>query len=107
MKNPGFTAVAVLTLALGIGGTTAIFSAVYAVVLQPLPIADPSRLMVVAETYEGRAVRCVRRQLHRRGRRRAGIRRRLSAIHFSSFNLSEGTVPSASSAGASPRTTST
>ncbi len=56
MKNPGFTAVAVLTLALGIGGTTAIFSAVYAVVLQPLPIADPSRLMVVAEIYRRRAV---------------------------------------------------
>ena len=46
-KNPGFAAVAVLTLALGIGGTTAIFSAVYAVVLQPLPLRDPSRLMLV------------------------------------------------------------
>ena len=52
-KNPGFTAVAVLTLALGIGGTTAIFSAVYAVVLQPLPLRDPSRLMLVGEIYQG------------------------------------------------------
>ena len=42
-KNPGFAAVAVLTLALGIGATTAIFSAVYAVVLQPFPLRDPSR----------------------------------------------------------------
>jgi putative ABC transport system permease protein len=52
-RNPGFTAVAVLTLALGIGATTAIFSAVYAVVLQPLPLADPARLMLVGEIYDG------------------------------------------------------
>ena len=49
-KNPGFAAVAILTLALGIGATTAIFSAVYAVVLQPLPLRDPSRLLVVGES---------------------------------------------------------
>jgi putative ABC transport system permease protein len=52
-KNPGFTAVAVLTLALGIGATTAIFSAVYAVVLQPLPLGEPERLMLVGEIYDG------------------------------------------------------
>src|SRR5947208_4155621 len=54
VKNPGFTAIAVLTLALGIGATTAIFSAVYAVVLQPFPLRDPSRLMLVGEVWEGR-----------------------------------------------------
>ncbi|HEV3142222.1 MAG TPA: ABC transporter permease, partial [Vicinamibacterales bacterium] len=53
IRNPGFTAMALLTLALGIGGTTAIFSAVYAVVLQPLPLRDPDRLMVVGEIYAG------------------------------------------------------
>jgi putative ABC transport system permease protein len=50
-KNRGFTSVAVLTLALGIGATTAIFSVVNAVLLKPLAIEEPSRVMFVQEQW--------------------------------------------------------
>jgi predicted permease len=48
-KNKAFTTVAVLTLALGIGATTAIFSVVYGVLLRPLPYRDPNRIVAVFE----------------------------------------------------------
>ncbi|HXY32568.1 MAG TPA: ABC transporter permease [Gemmatimonadaceae bacterium] len=49
--SPGFTAVTVLTLAVGTGATTAIFSAVNPILFQPLPYPDPSRIVMIWESY--------------------------------------------------------
>ena len=53
LKAPAFATVAILTLALGIGAATAIFSAVHAVVLRPLPVPNPDRIVAIYEVYQG------------------------------------------------------
>src|SRR5438876_7019801 len=51
LKNPGFTAVAVLTLALCLGANTTTFAVIDAVLVRPLPFPEPGRLMTIFNTY--------------------------------------------------------
>src|ERR1041385_3209349 len=60
LKNPGFTAVAVLTLALGIGANTAVFSLFNSIALRPLPVPEADRVVNLHQLFGGVVSREVR-----------------------------------------------
>lgn len=95
LRNPGFTVVAVLSLALGIGANTAIFSVVNTVLLRPLPYTNPDELMVV---WEGNRQNSVSRSpssllnfLDWRDQNQ--VFEQMAAIRASGLNLTEGGEP--------------
>ncbi len=94
-KSPGFTLIAVLTLALGIGANTAIFSVIYAVLLQPLPYPDPDRLTIITETDANQPQISVSFPDYVDWRRDNTVFEQLAISRRESFNLSglEGRAP--------------
>src|SRR5262245_40777137 len=89
VKRPGFTVVVVLTLALGIGANTAIFSVVHAVLLRPLPFPDSDRLVLVRDDLTGRKIENVGMSVDELTdlQERAGIFEDLSAVWPVDANL--------------------
>jgi len=92
-KNPGFTTVAVLTLALGIGANAAVFSVVYAVLLRPLPYKEPSRLVVLNETTPKVGVVSVSYPNFSDWRAASHTFSQMAAVYAVGFNLAGVTQP--------------
>jgi putative ABC transport system permease protein len=91
-RQPGFSAAAILTLALGIGATTAIFSVVNAVILRPLPFADPDRVVLIFTSYrDGLGGLAVGNFDYIR--QRSTTLDEAAGLQFWTFNLAEGAVP--------------
>ncbi|HEX8186971.1 MAG TPA: permease prefix domain 1-containing protein, partial [Pyrinomonadaceae bacterium] len=92
-RKPGFTAVAVLTLALGIGGNTAIFSVVNAVLLRALPYPDADRLVSVYETLPQGGTGSVSVPNFLDWRAQSDAFTGLAAYQYGDFNLREEQQP--------------
>jgi putative ABC transport system permease protein len=91
MKNPGFTLIAVVTLSLGIGANTAIFSVLYGVLLKPLPYSDPDPIVRVWQAVPTSGFYQLGFSEAQLARLRAGNQsfQRLGGYRFSSGNLTE------------------
>ena len=91
-RQPGFTAAAMLTLAVGLGATTAIFSVVDAVVLRPVPVAHPDRTIRVFTAWrEGSGGLAVGNYEYIR--QRTTTLEQVAGLQFTSLNLAEGSTP--------------
>src|SRR5499427_2338970 len=95
MKNPGFTLIAVVTLALGIGANTSIFSLVNAVLLRPLPFPEAGRLAQVWNTNLEKGITsfAITVRDYTDWRKRSQAFERLAAYRFWTFTLTGGGEP--------------
>jgi predicted permease len=93
VRTTGFTAIAVVTLAIGIGATTAIFSVVYAVVLQPFPFPEPDRVVAIGERFNGDNLSAVSAGNFNDWRAQSSSFADLGVRKFVSFNVASGDTP--------------
>ncbi len=95
LKKPGFCAIAVLTLALGIGANTAIFSVINAVVLKPLPYGEPQRIAQVWEydKRQGPAQGTISPHNFNDWRNQSKLFEHLAAYRYVNFTLTDGHQP--------------
>src|ERR671916_3072271 len=92
-KRPGFTVIAALTLALGIGANTAIFSAVNAVLLKPLPFPESEKLVDLSETFKPNGYGSVSVPTLEDWKSQNTVFAGIAAYLFTSFNLEGGDTP--------------
>ena len=92
-KRPGFTVTAALTLALGIGANTTIFSAVNAVLLRPLPFPESEQIVDLSETYKPDGFGSVSVPYFEDWKNQNTVFTGMAAYSFRSFNLEGGDVP--------------
>src|SRR5215203_375320 len=92
-KRPGFTLIAALTLALGIGANTAIFSAVNAVLLKPLPFPESEQLVDLSETFKPNGFGSVSVPNLEDWKNQNTVFANISGYTFTSFNLGTGDTP--------------
>jgi putative ABC transport system permease protein len=93
LRQPAFTLTAILALALGIGANTAVFSVVHAVLLQPLPYAEPDKLVYVHDTYPAVASASVSADKFAALRERATLLTALGALTPAGLTLTGGGDP--------------
>ena len=92
-KSPVFTAVCILTLALGIGADTAIFSVVNSVLLKPAPFPDPDRLVLFLNTFPNGSGTGASPAKFQHWREQAGVVQDVAAFRTGVVNLTGGAFP--------------
>src|SRR5215475_6939811 len=92
LKKPGFTFIAVITLGLGIGANTAIFSLVNMATLRPLPIAEPNRIVEVTPVFKGASVGAFSYPFYKDFRDKNEVFDGLASYIFRPMNYSQGGV---------------
>src|SRR5207249_5867623 len=95
VKCPAFTAVAVLTLALGIGANTAVFGLINALLVRPLPYHDPSNLVLLWEQFPAQGLERIPVSVPEYIDLEKGLRSftQIATFNYSTFNLAGGNVP--------------